>query len=178
MSLLGGAMSVFIPTIKGLFLSIEVGWDGLWDRNTNYRYTLNLFNISANAIYILPLYQDTVLIGMYAGGGLGIMSADYMQYYNITGLSLQKEKAVTRIFFFNVRLGVCLIWKAGIIGIGMRYYRNIGSIKDFTEGNGRLWYSPSEGLRVYQNGSQPSDARAAVLNMKRFAFDIFIGIRI
>ncbi len=172
----GGALSLFIPTVKNLFLTIEFGWDGMWDSDNGWRYTLNMFNISANALFLIPLYQDTFSISLYLGGGIALLAADFTQVYNTGALTLAKQRATDSTLMFNIRLGVALTFSAGMFGIGARF--NLGKLSEFESGDSKLYYSSSEGLRVYDPGSQPSGAKKAEISLYRFVFEIFFAIRL
>ncbi len=172
----GGTMSLFIPTIKSLFITVEISWEGMWDKDPGWRYTLNLFNLSVNAVYILPLYQDTFAFGVYFGGGIGVIAADYTHVYNTGALTLSKQRATKSSLFGNLRAGIAFVLDAGMVGMGIRFY--LGKLENFSQGESKLYYSNSQGLRVYDPGGQPSDAKVAELNLYRFCFEIFFGIRL
>jgi hypothetical protein len=177
-TLFGGSISLFTPIFKCFFINIEISWDGMWKKIDDARYTLNIFSLTANAMYIIPFYQDIYAIGMYVGGGIGVASADYTQVYNLPAPNyLAKERASSSGIIFNIRLGFTIVWKDGIFGIGGIFF--LGKLTDFKEGKGTLYYTPDKGLRVYDsNSAEAATATKAELNMYRFSFELFFGFRL
>ena len=173
---LGSIIGLFIPVIKNLFINIEIGWDGMWQKGENFRYTLNAFTLSVSGFYIIPVYQDTYALGIYVGGGIGVIVADFTQVYNDPLYTLAKQRASASGLLGNVRLGFCIVWNSGIFGAGLRYF--IGKLNNFTEGKGVLYQTPSDGLRLLDADTEPAGSEKASLNMYRFSIEIFFGFRL